>query len=156
MSPGQGSTSGIYRDRQDEQDAWLLAFDKLCLVDVMTLLHEELTGKVLGACFEVCRELGAGFLESVYQKALLIALRQRGIKAEAQFPLSVTFRGQVVGEFVADILVEDKVLLELKAVKELAPEHQAQLINYLKATGIEEGLLINFGNPRLEYKRLHR
>jgi GxxExxY protein len=121
----------------------------------VALLHEELTGRVLEACFEVSNELGAGFLESVYEKALLVALRQKRIEAKAQVPMNVDFRGQVVGEFSADIVVEDKVVLELKAVKALTPEHQAQLINYLNATGMEVGLLINFGRPKLECKRLH-
>ena len=119
------------------------------------MLHEQLTGKILEASFEVIRELGDGFLEGVYQNALLIALRQKGIKAEARVPLLVRFRGEVVGEYYADLLVDGKVIVELKAVKALAPEHQAQLINYLKATGIEVGLLINFGRPKLEYRRLH-
>ncbi len=120
------------------------------------MLHEELTAKALEACFEVSRELGTGFLESVYERALLIALKQKGLEAKAQFPLSVKFRGQIVGEFYADILLEGKIILELKATRGLTPEHQAQLINYLKATGIDVGLLVNFGTPRLEYKRLHR
>lgn len=120
------------------------------------MLYEELTAKALESCFEVSKELGAGFLESVYEKALLIALRQKGLEAKAQFPLSVGFRGQTIGEFYADILLEGKIIIELKAVRSLTPEHQAQLINYLKATGIEIGLLVNFGNSRLEYKRLHR
>ena len=122
----------------------------------MALLYEELTGKIIEACFEVIKELGAGFLESVYQQALLIVLAQKGLRARSQAPISVIFRGQSVGEFYADILVEDKVIVELKAVSILASAHQAQVINYLKATGIEVGLLINFGQPRLEYKRLHR
>jgi GxxExxY protein len=119
------------------------------------LLHEELTDKVLGACFEVARELGAGFLESVYEKALMIALREKGLRVEAQVPLTVKFRGVVVGEFFADISVDNKLIIELKSVSALRPEHQAQVINYLKATGIEVGLLVNFGNPKLEYRRLH-
>jgi GxxExxY protein len=117
--------------------------------------YQDLSEKVLAACFEVMNELGAGFLESVYEKALLIALREKGIGAEAQVPLSVTFRGEKVGEFFADILVEDKIIVELKAAKAMAPEHQAQLINYLRATGIEVGLLINFGPTKLEYRRFH-
>ena len=133
----------INRDKQDRQDR-----DR-------AMLHEALTAKVLEACFEVSNELGAGFLESVYEKALLIALRDKGLKAQSQVPLTVKFRGIPVGEFSADILVEDIVILELKAVTNLAPEHKAQLINYLKATGLEVGLLINFGNPKLEYRRLH-
>jgi len=120
------------------------------------MLHEALTAKALEACFEVAKELGAGYLETIYEKALLIALREKGLAAKAQCPLTVKFRGHVVGEFYADILLEDKVIVELKAVRALTPEHQAQLINYLNATGIEVGLLVNFGNPRLEYKRLHR
>ena len=120
------------------------------------LLYEELTGKILETCFDVLNELGAGFLESVYKKALLIALKQKGIKAQAEAPLSVMFRGEMVGEFVADILVEEKVIIELKAVRELAPEHQAQVINYLKASGIEVGLLVNSGSAKLEYRRLHK
>ena len=118
------------------------------------MLREELTGKILEASFEVIRELRAGFLEGVCRNALLVALRQKGIKAEQQIPLLVRLRGEVVGEYFADLLVEGKVIVELKAVKALAPEHQAKVINYLKATGIEVGLLINFGNPTLEYGRL--
>ncbi len=116
--------------------------------------HEELTHTVIGTCFEVIKELGEGFLESVYENALIIALRQKGIKAEPQVPLKVRFGGEVVGEFNADVLVENVLILELKAVKALIPEHQAQLINYLKATGMQTGLLINFGGSRVEYKRL--
>lgn len=120
------------------------------------MVHEELTAKILEACFEVSNELGAGFLESVYEKALLIALKEKGLNVKSQYPLNVKFRGVVVGEYFADILVENSVILELKAVTKLAPEHKAQVINYLKATGVEVGLLINFGNPKLEYRRLHK
>jgi GxxExxY protein len=120
------------------------------------LEYGDLSGKVIGAAFEVINELGAGFLESVYENALLIALQQAGVRVERQAPIKVNFRGSVVGDFYADLLVESRILVELKAVKALVPEHQAQIINYLKATGISVGLLINFGNPRLEYKRLTR
>ncbi len=120
------------------------------------LLHAELTHAVIGCAFAVINELGSGFLESVYEKSMLIALADAGIGAAAQQPIVVNFRGKPVGTFYADLLVEGKVLVELKAVKALAPEHQAQVINYLKATGIEVGLLINFGNPKLEFKRLTR
>jgi GxxExxY protein len=122
----------------------------------MGLLHEELTAKILGACFEVSNELGPGFLEAVYQNALVIVLRQKGIKVKAQVPISVTFRGEEIGNYYADLLVEDKIIVELKASSELASEHQAQVINYLKATGFEVGLLVNFGRPKLEYKRLEK
>ena len=120
------------------------------------MLYEDLTARALEACFEVMKELGAGFLESVYEKALLIALQQKGLSAKAQFPLAVKFRGQVVGEFYADVLLEDKVIIELKAVRALTPDHHAQLVNYLNATGIDVGLLINFGNPKLEFRRFRR
>lgn len=119
------------------------------------MLHEDLTRKILEASFEVSRELGAGFLESVYEKALLVALRQKGFKAESQVPLEVKFRGVVVGEFYVDILVERKIIVELKTVGGLSKEKFAQVINYLKATGYEVGLLINFGNPKLEYRRFN-
>lgn len=129
-------------DSQDEQDKGLK--------------HEQITRAVIGCAFEVINELGGGFLESVYERALLLALRQKGLSAVAQHPVKVLFRGECVGDFFVDIFVQRKVIVELKAVKSLAPEHQAQVINYLKATGIEVGLLINFGNPKLEYKRLTR
>ncbi len=120
------------------------------------LKHEQITKSVIGCAFEVINELGAGFLESVYEKALLLALRQKGLSAICQHPVTVRFRGEGVGDFYADVFVEEKVIVELKAVKAIAPEHQAQIINYLNATGIEVGLLINFGNPKLEYKRFTR
>jgi GxxExxY protein len=120
------------------------------------LKHQEITKTVIGCAFEVINELGAGFLESVYEKALLLALRQKGLSAIAQHPVKVMFRNECVGNFFADLFVEGKVIVELKAVKAITPEHQAQIINYLNATGIEVGLLINFGAPKLEYKRFTR
>ena len=118
------------------------------------MLYQELTGQILKASFTVINELGAGFLESVYEKALLTTLRKQGLEAEAQVPVDVIFQGENVGKFYADILVEGKVIIEVKTVSRLAPEHQAQVINYLNATGIKVGMLINFGNPKLEYRRL--
>ena len=109
----------------------------------------------MSAAFKVSNELGSGFLESVYEKALLVALKQKGLDAVSQVPLLVKFRDVVVGEFYADIFVENKILIELKAVNNLSTEHYAQLINYLKATGIEVGLIINFGNLKLEYRRFN-
>ena len=123
---------------------------------VKSLKHGDISEAVIGCAFEVINELGSGFLESVYEKAMILALRERGLAANGQYPINVAFRGQCVGEFYADILVQGVVLVELKAAKSLAPEHQAQVINYLKATGIEVGLLINFGAPKLEYKRFTR
>ncbi len=120
------------------------------------MLHARLTRSIIGCAFEVINELGSGFLESVYEKAMMVALSDVGVSFEAQKPIGVSFRGKPVGDFYADILVEDKVIVELKAVKALAPEHEAQVINYLNATGVEVGLLINFGSPRLEFKRFTR
>lgn len=120
------------------------------------LMHGDLTRSIIACAFEVINELGSGFLESVYEKALALALTQAGLTVECQKQIEVTFRGKNVGIFYADLLVEDKVIIELKAMKAILPEHQAQIINYLNATGIEVGLLINFGNPKLEFKRFTR
>lgn len=115
-----------------------------------------MTGSIIGVCYEVSNELGAGFLESVYQKALVLALIQKGFDVVEQPPLEVRFRGVVVGRFYPDLIVNNKVILELKAVNELIPEHTAQLINYLKATGYDTGLLVNFGRPKVECRRCWR
>ena len=120
------------------------------------MLHEELTSQILEACFEVSNELGSRFLESVYEKSLMIALSHKNIAAIAQVPMKVKFRGAIVGDFFADLLVESEFIVELKAVARILSEHKAQVINYLNATGIEVGLLVNFGNPKLEYYRLHK
>ena len=120
------------------------------------LIHEEITKKIIGCAFEVINELGAGFLESVYEKAMLIALADTGLNTQSQQQIKVLFRNKIVGDFYADLLVEDKVLVELKTVKSLTPQHEAQVINYLNATRIQVGLLLNFGNPKLEFKRYTR
>ena len=120
------------------------------------MLYEDLTSRVIEAAFEVSKELGHGFLESVYEKSLQVALMQKGLEVRLQVPLSVTFRGVSVGSFFADMIVEDKVLIELKAVTRVLGEHKAQVINYLRATGLEVGLLLNFGTPKVEYYRLHK
>ncbi len=117
--------------------------------------HAELTHKIIGICYEVANELGSGFLESVYQNALGIAFRQANMKALSQARMSVAFRGENVGDFIADFLVEGKVILEIKAVATLAPEHSAQVINYLKASNLDVGLLVNFGRPSIEIRHLH-
>jgi len=113
----------------------------------------ELTYKINGAIFEVNRELGAGFLEKVYENALLVELNKMGIKAENQVPVRVQYKGKDVGEYCADIVVENQVLLELKAVESLQKIHEAQLLNYLKATEFKIGLLVNFIHPKAEIKR---
>jgi GxxExxY protein len=119
-------------------------------------LHRELTRQIIGYALEVINDLGSGFLESVYEKAMMVALSDKGLSVESRKPIAVRFRGKPVGNFFADLLVEKKVIVELKAVRALTPEHQAQTINYLNATGINVGLRINFGNPRLEFRRFTR
>ncbi len=119
------------------------------------MLYKDLTEKILQCAFEVINELGSGFLESVYEKAMIIALKEKGLSVYSQKPIKVYFRKKVVGEYFADLFVENKVIVELKAVKLILPEHKAQVINYLKGTGVKIGLLINFGNKKLEYNRLY-
>ena len=116
----------------------------------------DLCGQVIGAAMEVHSTLGPGFLESVYQNALIWELRKAGLRSEAEKPISVHYDGQLVGAFTADVLVDDAVIVELKAVQTLAKAHEVQLVNYLVATVIDEGLLVNFGAERLEYKRKFR
>jgi GxxExxY protein len=116
------------------------------------LKHNEITEKILKGFYEVYNELGRGFLESVYENALTLLLKEYGLSVKTQEELNVRFHGQLVGVFRADMIVEGKVLLELKAVRSLDAVHEAQLLNYLKATGIEIGLLLNFGNTP-EFKR---
>ncbi len=117
------------------------------------LPHEELTQKILGCAFAVSNELGIGFLESVYENSLRIALAQAGLRTQQQASLPVYFRGESVGQFFIDLVVEDIIIIELKAAKAIAPEHEMQLLNYLRGSGKPVGLLINFGNPKLEYRR---
>ena len=113
----------------------------------------EITYQIRGAIFEVNRVLGAGFLEKVYEKALIIELLVRGLRAESQVPIEVIYKGEVVGEYFADIVVEDQVIIELKAVEQLQNIHEAQILNYLKATGYKMGLLVNFTHPKAEIKK---
>ncbi len=115
-------------------------------------LHAEITEKVLGIFFEVYNELGGGFLESVYQEAPKIALIQDGLRVAIVVPVPVYFRGEVVGNFRADLIVDGCVLLELKAISAFDREHEGQILHYLRATNLEVGLLLNFG-PRPQFKR---
>ncbi len=110
---------------------------------------------ILGCCFDIMNELGVGFLESVYKNALLIALREKGLKIDVEKRFEVIFRGRKVGLYIADLIVEGKVIIELKCCESLIGEHQAQLINYLKVSNILVGLLINFRKRTVEYKRVH-
>ncbi len=114
--------------------------------------HSEITAKVIGAFFKVYNTLGYGFNEKVYENALVYELRKSGLQAEQQKSITVYYEEQTVGEYYADILVNGVVILELKAVHQLLDEHEAQLLNYLKATAVEVGLLLNFG-PKAEHKR---
>ncbi len=114
----------------------------------------RLIEKVVGAVYEVANTLGAGFLEKVYERALVGELRLRGIRAEGQVPLRVIYKGEAVGDYYIDILVESKLVLELKCVQALTDEHLAQTLNYLKATGHQVALLINFQHPKVEWRRI--
>jgi len=114
---------------------------------------EDLTYQINGAIYEVNRVLGSGFLEKVYENALLKELWLRGIKVESQYAMTVMYKGLSVGEYCADIVVENKIIIELKAIDMLKSIHEAQLLNYLKATGFNVGLLVNFAYPKAEIKR---
>ena len=116
--------------------------------------NDPLTQAIIGCALGVSNELGAGFLEKVYENALLYELRGAGLQAEAQVALKVRYKNAIVGEYFADLIVERQVLIELKAVRVFDDSHQAQVLNYLKATGLRKGLLLNFGAPRLGIKRL--
>ena len=110
------------------------------------MLHQELTKTIIGCAYTVHNTLGAGFLEKVYEQALMLELKASGLVVESQVPLSVTYRDHIVGEYYADLIVEDKVICELKAVDVLKKAHEVQLVNYLVATEIDVGVLINFGD----------
>jgi GxxExxY protein len=119
-------------------------------------LHEDLTRKIIGAVFEVSNTLGAGFLEKVYERALVRELALRGLRAQAQAPMTVSYKGDEIGNYVADILVENEVVVELKCAERLCGEHLAQCMNYLRASGLDVCLLVNFQSPRVEWKRVVR
>ena len=114
----------------------------------------ELSYAINGAIFEVNRVLGPGFLEKVYENALLVELKNRGFRAVGQQPIPVQYKGHVVGDYTADIMVEDQVILELKTVEELTSAHEAQLLNYLHATQMPLGILINFRDKKAKIRRL--
>ncbi len=115
-------------------------------------LFSDITDKIIRCFYNVFDELGAGFLESIYVKALIIELKNIGLNIESEKEIKVNYKGTIIGNFRADIVVEDKVIIEIKAISSLNSQHEAQLLNYLKATGIRVGLLVNFGN-KLEFKR---
>jgi GxxExxY protein len=118
------------------------------------IVYKDLSYKIVGLAIQVRKELGYGFLEKVYENALMILLHENGIKAEQQVPIKVNFHGKVVGDYIADILVENQIILELKAQDKIADVHKAQTLNYLKATGLKLAIVLNFGKDRLESERL--
>jgi GxxExxY protein len=115
--------------------------------------HKELTEKIIGCAYRVYNTMGYGFLESVYEKCLVLELRKAGLRAESQHPIRVSYDGEVVGEFVAHIVVRDTVIVELKSVRRLMSAHEVQLVNYLVATGKPVGVILNFGGRKVEVKR---
>ena len=114
----------------------------------------DITYAINGAVFEVNKILGPGFLEKVYENALMVELKKKGLKAESQVPITVSYKDEIVGEYFADLFVEDKVIVELKTVENLDKTHEAQLLNYLKATGFKVGLLVNFKHKKADIKRM--
>lgn len=118
------------------------------------IIHKDLAYQVIGLAMDVHSGLGYGFLEKVYENALMVLLRREGINAKQQSPINVFFQGQSVGEYFADILVEDKIIVELKSVEKIIDIHKAQALNYLKATGLRLAIVLNFGKERLQYERL--
>ncbi len=120
------------------------------------LLYKELSYEIVNAAIYVWKELGFGFLEKVYENALMIELQKHHIPCAQQKPIKVHYDNQIVGDYIADILIEEKILLELKSAKGIDDSHIAQVINYLKATGIRLGIILNFGPEKMEFKRIIR
>jgi GxxExxY protein len=117
---------------------------------------DPFTSRIIGLAIQVHAELGPGFVESIYHQALAIELADAGIEFKSEMPLTVNYKGGPVGTFFADIVIENRVLLEFKSVESLLPVHEVQVVNYLKATGLDLGLLLNFGRPTLQIRRKHR
>ena len=118
------------------------------------LLHKDLSYKIVGLAMQIHSELGFGFLEKVYENSMMVLFRRENIMAKQQAPVSVSFEGEIVGDYYADILIEDKIILELKAIEKITDAHKAQALNYLKASGLKLAIIINFGKQRLEYERI--
>lgn len=118
-----------------------------------SMQHEDLTRQIIGCAYRVYNTMGFGFLESVYEKCMTIELAKVGLEVKEQHPITVLYEGHVVGEFFADLWVKEAVIVELKSVRAIASAHETQLVNYLKATGKDVGLLINFGEAKVEVKR---
>ena len=118
------------------------------------ILYKELSYRIMKVVMEVHNTLGAGFLEKVYENAIMIKLRKHGLKAVRQQPIKVHFEGEIVGEYFADILIEDKVILEIKCIEKITNIQRAQVINYLKAINLKLGIIVNLSKPKLEYERI--
>jgi GxxExxY protein len=124
------------------------------MAEKVNLIHKNITGKIIGLAMEIYNQLGRGFLESVYEEAFVYELELNKINFKRQEPMDVYYKGKRIKQFVCDLLVEDRVIVELKAIKKIADSDIAQTINYLNAAKYEIGLLINFGAESLEFKRL--
>lgn len=135
---------------REEENPDMLLFDDT----TEKILYKDLSYKIVGLAMQVHKELGHGFLEKVYENAMMVLFRREGIPAMQQAPIVVRFLGEVVGEYFADILVEDKIILELKAMEKIIGVHEAQALNYLHATGMHLSIILNFGKEKLEYKRI--
>jgi len=118
------------------------------------IIYKDLSYRIVGLAIQIRKEFGFGFLEKVYENALMILLEENGIKAEQQFPVKMRFHGRVVGDYIADILVENQIILELKAQDKIIDIHKAQTLNYLRATNLRLAILLNFGKDRLNHERL--
>jgi len=118
------------------------------------IIYKELSYRIVGLAMEGHRKLGYGFLEKVYENALMVLFRREGIEAKQQSPIKVYFEDEIVGDYFADILVEDKIIIELKAAENISSAHIAQTLNYLKATGLRLAIILNFGKEKLESKRI--
>ncbi len=119
----------------------------------LALMHGDVTREIIGAFYQIYSALGYGFVEAIYQRSLPVALATRGIKSEREVPMTVTFLGVNVGDYRADLIVEGRVIVETKTVEKILPVHEMQLVNYLRATGINVGLILNFG-PRPTFRRM--
>ena len=126
------------------------------LTNMEKILYKELSYKIIGLAMQVHRELGSGFLEKVYENSLMVLFRRDKIPAAQQVSINVHFEGEIVGNYIADILVEDKIILELKCIEAIANIHRAQALNYLKATGKQLAIILNYAQKKLEYERLIR
>lgn len=118
------------------------------------IIYKELSYKIVGLAMEVYNKLGSGFLEKVYENALMVLLNKNGVSAQQQAPVKVYFEGKVIGDYYADILVDNKIILELKTVDKISDVHRGQVLNYLRATGLRLAMILNFGKSSFEYERL--